>query len=171
MKEAGNPPAFLFLIKDPVPEQRDWYWAKGYCMKQKLWIVIGVGVLLVAGLWYGMSRPKALNTNTNSTANTNEVTFEDQCTTPAATTANINGTVQITAVTYNGSDGKNALELLQASHTVDASAAGFVNAIDGVKPGDHEFWLLCVNGKGAEVGAKDLVTSSSDRIEWRLGTF
>ena len=75
------------------------------------------------------------------------------------------------SVAYAGQDGKNALELLQAEHQVEASAEGFVNAIDGVKPGEREFWAFYVNGKQAEVGAKDYQTKNNDRIEWKLEAF
>lgn len=75
------------------------------------------------------------------------------------------------SVTYSGQDGKNALELLQSGHRVDVSSAGFVNAIDGVAPADHQFWALYVNGKQAEVGAKDYQTKTSDQIEWKLEAY
>jgi hypothetical protein len=133
---------------------------------------IAVATLLatafVIGVWW-VAKPGPANTN--ATANANAAAFVDQCATPASVSINVNGTTSVPSVTYPGSDGKNALELLQASHTVDATGEGFVNGIDGIAPGDHQFWLLCVNGKGAEVGAKDLATQSSDRIEWKLGTF
>lgn len=88
-------------------------------------------------------------TNTNVTVNTNKVT----------------------SVTYAGQTGKNALELLQSGHQVDVSAAGFVNAIDGVTPGDHQYWSFYVNGKQADVGAKDYQTKNSDAIEWKLESY
>lgn len=75
------------------------------------------------------------------------------------------------SVTYAGQDGKNALELLQQKNSVDVSAQGFVNAINGRKPRDNEFWAFYVNGKQAEVGAKDYATKTSDAIEWKLETF
>lgn len=74
-------------------------------------------------------------------------------------------------VTYTGTAGKNALDLLQAGHTVDVSKEGFVNSIDGVKPGAKQFWSLSVNGKPAAVGAKDYVTKPGDQIEWKLESF
>ena len=74
-------------------------------------------------------------------------------------------------ITYSGQDGKNALVLLQAHHQVDASSQGFVNVIDGIKPSDHQFWAFYVNGKQAEVGAKDYQTKNGDAIEWKLETY
>lgn len=75
------------------------------------------------------------------------------------------------SISYAGQDGKNALELLQANHIVDVSAAGFVNAINDVKPGDRQFWALYVNCKQAEVGAKDYQAKNSDVIYWQLESF
>ena len=83
----------------------------------------------------------------------------------------VNNTVAARAVTYPGQEGKNALELLQQNHSVDVSAQGFVNAIDGRKPGDHEFWAFYVNDKQAEVGAKDYTTKAGDAVEWKLESF
>ncbi len=98
--------------------------------------------------------------NVNVTANKN------------ANTATVNTKTTVTkSVTYTGQAGKNALELLQAKHTVDASAQGFVNAIDGVKPGDHQYWSFYVNNKQADVGAKDYQTKNDDAIEWKLESF
>lgn len=80
-------------------------------------------------------------------------------------------TVKQQVVNYTGQEGKNALDLLKSGHTVDVSDQGFVNAIDGVKPGDHQFWALYVNGKQAEVGAKDYITKKGDTVEWKLESF
>lgn len=117
-----------------------------------LLLVLG---LTVAGAGCGLTTTTQIRTTTNS--------------------ANVNTAVTNTAatgsITYAGQDGKNALELLQQNHTVDVSAQGFVNAIDGRKPGDHEFWAFYTNGKQAEVGAKDYASKNSDEIEWKLETF
>lgn len=74
-------------------------------------------------------------------------------------------------VTYAGQDGKSALELLQTSHQADVSDQGFVNAIDGVKPGTRQYWAFYVNGKLAEVGARDYKTKGDESIEWKLESF
>ena len=84
--------------------------------------------------------------------------------------ASANSSVAAT-VSYSGQTGKNALELLESGHQVDVSAQGFVNAIDGLKPGDHQYWSFYVNSKQADVGAKDYQTKSSDKIEWKLESF
>lgn len=139
-------------------------------MKNSKNLLLGLALVVAFGLgvWW-IAKPSA--TNTNTVANASGTVVVDQCATAAAVTANVNGVTTVPSITYAGSPGKDALQLLQASHTVDATAAGFVNAIDGITPVDHQFWLLCVNGKGAEVGAKDLNINASDRIEWKLGTF
>lgn len=88
----------------------------------------------------------------------------------SSATSNLN-TSNTYTVRYTGQDGKNALELLQSDHSVDVSAQGFVNAIDGRKPGDHQFWAFYVNGKQAEVGAKDYQAKQGETIEWKLESF
>lgn len=91
--------------------------------------------------------------------------------TKSVTTNTVTNTTATAKVAYAGQTGKNALELLQSGHTVDASAQGFVNAIDGVKPGEHEFWAFYVNAKQAAVGAKDYQTKDGETIEWKLEKF
>ena len=80
-------------------------------------------------------------------------------------------TASTAEIGYSGQNGKNALELLQQNHTVDVSAQGFVNAIDGRQPGDHQFWAFYVNGQQAAVGAKDYQTKTSDTVDWKLESF
>ncbi|PIS06705.1 hypothetical protein COT79_03170 [Candidatus Berkelbacteria bacterium CG10_big_fil_rev_8_21_14_0_10_43_14] len=74
-------------------------------------------------------------------------------------------------ISYQGKDGVDAMTLLKETHSVDASDQGFVNAIDGVKPAEKQFWSLYVNGKPSDLGAKDTITKSTDSIEWKLDSF
>ena len=123
---------------------------------RKILLPVAFSVLLI-GAGCSLFQTVNVNTSTNvSAANTNVA-------------ANTN--TAVAAITYQGQDGKNALELLQAGHTVDASDKGFVNAIDGVVPGDHQYWALYVNGTLASVGAKDLQTKSTDSVVWKLDSY
>jgi hypothetical protein len=87
--------------------------------------------------------------------------------------------VQSTPVTqqtiaYNGQDGKNALDLLKASHKVeteDSSTGSFVTSIDGTVNTDNTYWMFYVNGQLASTGADQFVTKNGDKIEWRFQTF
>ncbi|MBI3573058.1 MAG: DUF4430 domain-containing protein [Candidatus Kerfeldbacteria bacterium] len=101
------------------------------------------------------------------TVNTNAVVANTNTQTNAA--ANTNATTS--TIIYSGHAGKTALELLQATHKVDASSAGFVNSIDGTKPGTRQYWAFYVNGKLADVGAKSYQTKDTETIEWRLDSF
>jgi len=83
----------------------------------------------------------------------------------------VNNSDFVTVIQYPGQDGQSALELLRADHRVEASEQGFVTAINGVKPGNKQFWAFYVNGKQAEVGAKDYQTKTSETIEWKLEDF
>lgn len=95
------------------------------------------------------------------------------CTKTATTNGNVNtnAVARNYAVTYAGQDGKSALELLQQNHQVEASAEGFVNAIDGQKPGDRVYWAFYINDQLANTGAKDLITKNGDQIGWILESF
>jgi hypothetical protein len=75
-------------------------------------------------------------------------------------------------VSYQGVDGKNAMELLKASHDVQTQSFGdmgeFVKAIDGIEPDSMHFWSFYINGSQAQVGADTYMTKSTDLIEWKL---
>jgi len=74
-------------------------------------------------------------------------------------------------VSYSGIEGKNALEILKASHQVETQKFSFgelVDSIDGVKAPSTHFWAFYVNDKQAEVGAGDFVTKDTDSITWKL---
>ncbi len=78
---------------------------------------------------------------------------------------------QTGAIEYSGQDGKNALELLQAGHQVDAKHYSFgdmVTAIDGLAADANHFWAMYVNGEFSQVGASSYMTKSSDVIKWQL---
>lgn len=79
-------------------------------------------------------------------------------------------------ITYNGEVGKTALELLQATHTVELNGAGtnaYVVGIDGVKADDSkkEYWSFIVNGTPASVGAGSYQSQSTDVISWKIANF
>lgn len=94
------------------------------------------------------------------------------CQKQAATVQNVNSCVATAgSINYPGQEGKNALELLQVKYQVDVSSEGFVNAIDGRKPGAKEYWAFYVNCQSASVGAADYQTKAGDLIEWRLEAF
>jgi hypothetical protein len=109
-------------------------------------ISAGLGLALLGA---SCSWTTTVNQNVNTTVNTNTAS----------------------SVSYTGQDSKNALELLESKHSVDVSDQGFVNAIDGVHPGTRQFWALYVNGKQADVGAKELITKSTDTFEWKLESY
>jgi hypothetical protein len=76
-----------------------------------------------------------------------------------------------TTFEYQGVNGKNALELLKASHQVQAKHYSFgdlVTGIDGITPDASHFWAMYVNGQFAQVGASSLITKNSDTIKWEI---
>jgi len=79
---------------------------------------------------------------------------------------------QVATISYQGVEGKNALELLKESHEVETQKFDFgelVSSIDGqASDPSTNFWAFYVNGKMAQVGASDYQTKTSDTIEWKL---
>lgn len=77
-------------------------------------------------------------------------------------------------VSYDGQEGRTALELLQENAEVELEGEGemaFVTTINGVSAGENEFWAFYINGASAPMGAGSYVTSNDDRITWRLENF
>lgn len=102
----------------------------------------------------------------------------NQTTNPAGNspTNQSQNSTKTSGVTYNGQDGKTALELLQSVATIETSGDGemaFVTSINGVKadPSANQFWAFYINGQSASVGAGSYITKNSDTISWKLDTF
>ncbi|MDP4001321.1 MAG: DUF4430 domain-containing protein [bacterium] len=80
--------------------------------------------------------------------------------------------VPSTSITYQGVEGRNALDLLKETHNIETqefSGIGeFVNSIGGIEPDSSHFWGFYINGQQAQVGASQYETSSGDVIEWKL---
>lgn len=74
-------------------------------------------------------------------------------------------------VSYQGEEGKTALELLKSHTEVKTQKFDFgemVQSINGQDAGGKKYWTFYVNGKMAQVGAGDYQTKDSDKIEWKL---
>lgn len=74
-------------------------------------------------------------------------------------------------ISYMGVEGKNAMDLLKASHQVETKHYDFgdmVQSIDGITPASDQFWAFYVNGQASQVGADAYQTKASDTISWKL---
>ena len=76
------------------------------------------------------------------------------------------------SVTYDGVEGKNALELLKAEAEVvtkQSSFGEYVDSINGVVGGtDGKYWAFYINGELSQVGAADYQTRTGDKLEWKF---
>lgn len=74
-------------------------------------------------------------------------------------------------ISYQGEDGKNALELLKKSNTIETKEykglGEFVTLINGLAGDNEHFWSFYINGKQSQVGASAYITKSTDLIEWK----
>jgi hypothetical protein len=79
------------------------------------------------------------------------------------------------AISYDGQDGRNALDLLKVFHQVETKDTSFgpqVMGIDGNHPDEsNSYWAFYVNGKLADKGADQYVTSNNDKVEWKVEHF
>lgn len=78
---------------------------------------------------------------------------------------------------YEGQDGRTALELLlESDPSAEVSGEGemaYVTSIAGRAADDakKEFWALYVDGEMSTVGAGSLVTTTGQEITWKLETY
>jgi len=78
---------------------------------------------------------------------------------------------QSSTVSYNGQDGKTALQLLEQKFLVVTKGTPgneTVFNINGLAADPSQAWNLYVNGKKIATNAAEYKTKSSDKIEWRL---
>jgi hypothetical protein len=91
---------------------------------------------------------------------------------PAAAVTEQKEQEQVTHITYEGEEGKNALDLLKENadaETKDSSYGPYVDSIGGVKGGtDGKYWTFYINGEAATVGAGAYITKEGDTIEWKF---
>jgi flagellar basal body-associated protein FliL len=76
-----------------------------------------------------------------------------------------------TRLSYQGQEGKTALELLKQKAKVETKSSSlgeFVVSINGNGGGGKKYWLFYINDQEAQVGAGAYVTKNTDTIEWRL---
>ena len=121
---------------------------------RKIEVFVIVSVIALVGIVYAFQQKPAL-------APTQEVSLNDEQ----------KQQVPVSTIEYKGVDGKNALELLKASHQVELKTYSFgdlVIGIDGVAPDASHFWAMYVNGEFSQVGASAYVTKSTDTIKWQM---
>jgi hypothetical protein len=78
---------------------------------------------------------------------------------------------QPSEISYQGEEGKTALELLRDKYDIETESFSFgemVVAINGIKPSGNQFWAFYINDNPASVGAGDYQTQNSDVITWKL---
>src|SRR5262245_55183622 len=117
---------------------------------KKAEIFIIIVVIALIGVVYALTRKPVLAPTISQTQNQDD---------PYATNLNL--------IEYKGQDRKNALDLLKASHMVEAKHYSFgdmVIGIDGVSPDANHFWAMYINGEFSQVGASQYMTKNSDSI-------
>lgn len=139
-------------------------------MNRMKWIGLIVVIILVGWLVSARRQSPTQEVGTSPIVATTE-----QTATPTTDIASTDLTKPIGATTYSydGIDGKTALDLLKAKYqkveTQSSSVGDFVTAIDGKKADPaKEYWAFYLNGALASEGAGTYITKSTDKIEWRL---
>jgi len=76
----------------------------------------------------------------------------------------------VSAISYDGQDGKSALDLLKENNQVneqETSFGTFVTEINGIKNENGSYWMFYINDQVSESSSDTYVTKNSDKIEWR----
>jgi hypothetical protein len=77
-----------------------------------------------------------------------------------------------TTISYDGVEGKTALELLKTKATVvtkQSSFGEYVDSINGVTGGTNgKYWAFYINGQMSQVGAGAYQTKTGDKITWKF---
>jgi hypothetical protein len=135
----------------------------GSDIKSKIYskkIIVAVAAIVATGIIVFVWANKEV-TNTKKDINTQ-----------SSQTAGENNEKQKTEyLSYQGEDGKTAMELLKSEAEVEtksSSLGDYVTSINGNDGGGSKFWLFYIDGKEASVGADKYVTKSGETIEWKL---
>ena len=78
---------------------------------------------------------------------------------------------ETTSLTYQGEDGKTALELLKTHAQVESKSSSlgdYVTSINGNDGGGTKYWMFYVDGKEAAEGAGTYQTHTGEKVEWKL---
>jgi len=121
-------------------------------------ILVGLVVLLVLGILVGTREAPPSREGADSAEGLEQ----------------LQTTTVLSTLSYQGEDGKNALELLQASHQVEiqeSDVGAFVTAIDGVGSEENAYWLYYIDGEPAAMAADKYETKAGQQIEWRYEQF
>ncbi len=80
---------------------------------------------------------------------------------------------QNNSFSYQGVEGKSALEVLKEKTTIKQVTSGLVTSINGRQADENkrEFWAFIVNGKESQVGPADYMTQEGDLIEWKIQNY
>jgi hypothetical protein len=119
--------------------------------------LVASAAVVVAAVGFGVATMTAPKSNTNQTAKAQSAATQPK---------------QIDHLSYDGQEGKSALELLKEQakvETKDSSYGAYVDSINDVKGGTNgKYWTFYVNGSMAQEGADAYKTKAGDKIEWKL---
>lgn len=114
--------------------------------------IVAVAIAIFAGVGLVKDDKPASQEQTNQTAQTQQIASTD--------------------VSYQGVEGKNALELLKQLHQVETKSyeglGELVTSINGVTADYSHFWAFYVNEQQSQVGAGSYSTKATDTITWKL---
>lgn len=136
--------------------------------------LVAVVLLGVGGLWFVSQNNTSDNIQQSSSSESSQQTDEEILSQNEASAEKLEITTSEDGktVSYQGQDGKTALEILKNGAEVateESSFGEFVTGINGVLANsDSEYWSFYVDGAYAQEGAGTYQTKDTERIEWKL---
>ncbi|MEK7062084.1 MAG: DUF4430 domain-containing protein [Patescibacteria group bacterium] len=124
-------------------------------------ILVAIGMMATYGsIFSGFSSQnnQTLETKTNTAPNAPQALSE-------------NSVVKSDSFSYDGEEGKTALEILKSKFKTETSESNFgemVKSIQGNAADEKHFWAFKVNGEMSPEGAGTYFTKSNDKITWEL---
>lgn len=135
-------------------------------MKQMLRVLIAslfmLGALVACG---GEEKPST------SSENNNETKQEEKQEVVQVTVSQNNGDKVIAEKEVEIKEGTSVMEVMKNNFDIKAaSGGGFITSIEGVKAEQSEkmAWFYTINGKEAEVGAKEYELEPGDEVVWDM---
>jgi uncharacterized protein YxeA len=132
--------------------------------KKLLPVIIALLVVMTVGTGLALNRQKPDEKKPAANTSQNEQKPADDSTKIAK--------AETSSVSYDGQEGKTALELLKQNAEVvtkDSAYGPYVDSINNVQGGtDGKYWAFYVNGQMAQVGADAYQTKTGDKIEWKF---
>lgn len=133
---------------------------------KKLVAIVALIVVILAGGTYWLTGKDSTNNQINDASNSQQ---EEQA---IVQMPEITFSEDGKTVSYDGVEGKTALEILKEGTDVTTQSSSYGDFVTGINgreaDASSEYWSFYVNGSYASEGAGTYQSKTGDKIEWKL---